>query len=82
MINEEVSKVFIEPGKYGFGPNGNAELGVPPNTILTYIIAIKHFEKVGDKECRGDLYIHSKLCAYYRVQNSSRTFQRPLSEIL
>ncbi|EDO43207.1 predicted protein [Nematostella vectensis] len=44
MTNKEKSKIFIQPGKYGVGPEGNPQLGLPPNALITYIIDLKHFE--------------------------------------
>ena len=38
--------VTIKPGKYGFGPNGNPELGVPPGVTIEYEVEIKDFVKV------------------------------------
>ena len=49
MLNKEIAKVFIQPGRYGFGSKGNEELGVPPDAALTYVIEIKNLVKVNIK---------------------------------
>lgn len=40
----EKSKLKIK-SKYAYGPEGNAELGIPPNADLEYIVEVKSFEK-------------------------------------
>ncbi|GBP52482.1 Xylulose kinase [Eumeta japonica] len=41
---DEKSRLTIQP-KYGFKSEGNAELGVPPNTAVEYIVKLNNFEK-------------------------------------
>lgn len=37
--------ITIKPGKHGFGPDGNPELGIPPNATIEYEVEIKDFVK-------------------------------------
>lgn len=45
MKKGETSRLIIRP-QYAFGAEGNAELGVPPNATIEYIVTLKSFEKV------------------------------------
>ncbi|XP_026330184.1 FK506-binding protein 59 isoform X2 [Hyposmocoma kahamanoa] len=40
----EKSRLTIQP-KYAFKSEGNAELGVPPNSAVEYVVTLKNFEK-------------------------------------
>ena len=46
MNKEEKSMITIKPGKHGFGPEGNPELGIPPGATIEYEVEIKDFVKV------------------------------------
>ncbi|XP_035217777.1 peptidyl-prolyl cis-trans isomerase FKBP4-like [Stegodyphus dumicola] len=40
----EKSKIILSP-KYAFGPSGNSDLNVPPNSTVEYEVTLKSFEK-------------------------------------
>lgn len=40
----EQSKIILSP-KYAFGTDGNAELNIPPNATVEYVVTLKSFEK-------------------------------------
>ncbi|KAJ8912897.1 hypothetical protein NQ315_011220 [Exocentrus adspersus] len=40
----ETSRLIIAP-QYAFGQNGNAEINVPPNATVEYVVTLKNFEK-------------------------------------
>lgn len=48
----EKSKIVLAP-KYAFGSSGNAELGIPPNATVEYIVTLKSFEKVCYSFCHN-----------------------------
>ncbi|RVE44294.1 hypothetical protein evm_011018 [Chilo suppressalis] len=44
FLKDEKSRITIQP-KYAFKSEGNAALGVPPNSAVEYVVTLKSFEK-------------------------------------
>lgn len=46
MNSDEKARVWIFPGKWGFGKGGKPEIGIPENATIEYIIHLKKFQNV------------------------------------
>jgi FK506-binding protein 4/5 len=44
FLKDEKSRITLQP-KYAFKSEGNAELGVPPNSAVEYTVKLTNFEK-------------------------------------
>lgn len=47
FTENEKSRLTLQP-KYAFGVQGNAELGIPPNAVVSYIVELQRFTKAAE----------------------------------
>lgn len=47
FLKDEKSRLIIQP-KYAFKSEGNSELGVPPNSVVEYVVKLNNFERAKD----------------------------------
>ncbi|KXJ23190.1 peptidyl-prolyl cis-trans isomerase FKBP4 [Exaiptasia diaphana] len=71
MVNKETADVRIEPGKFGFGPNGNPEFGIPGDATLEYQIVMKNMEKLSEA---WELTNDEKIATALRMKDKGTKF--------